>query len=173
MLAIKVQCVCGQRFAFDVEPVNGRMPQSVKCPSCGADGTLAANQSIAETLAGQAVPPAPVIQAAAPLPPPPAAVTAPRLQVAAVAPAPASAPAAPAPLKVGPAGREQEWGPGGEGDTWKWWYYVLAGICIGGYDIWKTYDTGRLKYLGGLFLSVILIAIGIWDFQRKRKLRRR
>jgi hypothetical protein len=64
-----------------------------------------------------------------------------------------------------------EHGPGGEGDTWKWWYYVLAGICIAGYDIWKTYDTGRMKYLGGLFLSVLCIAIGIWDFQRKRRRR--
>lgn len=56
-----------------------------------------------------------------------------------------------------------------DSDTWKWWYYILAGICIGGYDIWMTYDTGRIKYLNGLFLSVLCIAIGIWDFKRKRR----
>jgi len=93
----------------------------------------------------------------------PAAVAA--AQPVTVAPAVAAAPAAAA------ARPEKEWGPGGEGDTWKWWYYVLAGVCLGGYDIWKVYDTGRLKYLGGLFLSVLLIAIGVWDYQRKRKRR--
>ena len=34
-----------------------------------------------------------------------------------------------------------------EADNWKWWYYVLAGICIAGYDIWKTYDTDNNGYL--------------------------
>ena len=38
-MEIKVQCGCGTRFAFDVEPVNGRMPVRVNCPGCGADGT--------------------------------------------------------------------------------------------------------------------------------------
>jgi hypothetical protein len=50
---------------------------------------------------------------------------------------------------------------------------VLAGVCLGGYDIWHTIDTGNLKYLGGLFLAVILIAVGIWDYQRKRNRRTR
>jgi hypothetical protein len=50
MITVKVQCGCGQKFAFDVEPVNGRMPQPVKCPVCGADGTAAANEIIARTL---------------------------------------------------------------------------------------------------------------------------
>ena len=43
-MEIKIQCDCGQRFKFDVEPVNGRMPFVVNCPTCGADGTEKANE---------------------------------------------------------------------------------------------------------------------------------
>jgi hypothetical protein len=60
-------------------------------------------------------------------------------------------------------------GPGGRGDTWKWYYYILAGIGIGGYSVWQAYDQHRIKPLGELFLAGLLIAIGFWDFQRKRK----
>jgi hypothetical protein len=49
MISIKIQCGCGQRYAFDVEPVNGRMTSPVACPSCGADGTVAANAIIAQS----------------------------------------------------------------------------------------------------------------------------
>jgi hypothetical protein len=51
MIPIKIQCGCGQKYAFEVEPLRGRMPQRVECPACGADGTSAANQAIAEQLA--------------------------------------------------------------------------------------------------------------------------
>ncbi|HEV2329848.1 MAG TPA: hypothetical protein VGY56_13780, partial [Verrucomicrobiae bacterium] len=55
MVLVKIQCVCGQKYAFDVEPVNGRMPAAVGCPSCGADGTAAANDFIAQkSVAGSA-----------------------------------------------------------------------------------------------------------------------
>jgi hypothetical protein len=47
MMSLKVQCSCGQKFVFDVEPVNGRMPSAVKCPACGKDATSAANKQIA------------------------------------------------------------------------------------------------------------------------------
>ena len=60
-MELKVQCGCGTKYAFDVEPVNGRMPTSVACPSCGTDGTYAAN----EMLAGM-VQPAPAMAAAMP-----------------------------------------------------------------------------------------------------------
>jgi hypothetical protein len=53
MIPIKIQCECGQRYAFDVEPVNGHMTSSVACPSCGADGTTAANAIIAERAQSQ------------------------------------------------------------------------------------------------------------------------
>src|SRR5882762_4773819 len=50
MMPIKIQCGCGQRYAFDVEPVQGRMPHAVACPVCGADGTAAANEIIAQSM---------------------------------------------------------------------------------------------------------------------------
>jgi hypothetical protein len=43
MPEIKVECDCGQKYKFDVEPVNGRMPFKVNCPSCGNDGTSKAD----------------------------------------------------------------------------------------------------------------------------------
>src|SRR4051812_44194264 len=48
MTAVKVECDCGQRYAFDVEPVHGRMPAPVACPTCGADGTPKANAILAQ-----------------------------------------------------------------------------------------------------------------------------
>jgi hypothetical protein len=50
MLPIKIQCGCGQKYAFDVEPVNGQMPYTVACPVCGVDGTEAANSALAQTM---------------------------------------------------------------------------------------------------------------------------
>jgi hypothetical protein len=50
MIPIKIQCGCGQRYAFDVKPVAGRMPHSVACPVCGLDGTAAANLVISQSL---------------------------------------------------------------------------------------------------------------------------
>jgi hypothetical protein len=55
MISIKIQCGCGQRYAFDVEPVNGLMPHAVACPVCGADGTAAANAFMAQSLPPQPV----------------------------------------------------------------------------------------------------------------------
>jgi outer membrane protein assembly factor BamB len=50
---IKVQCACGAKYSFEVEPLEGRMPFAVNCPTCQADGTEAANQLIAEALASE------------------------------------------------------------------------------------------------------------------------
>ncbi len=44
---VKVACQCGSEYEFEVEPVNGKMPDSVKCPNCSADGTVQANAFIA------------------------------------------------------------------------------------------------------------------------------
>src|SRR5438094_182499 len=52
-IPIKIECECGQHYAFDVEPLNGRMPSSVTCPACGADGTVAANNVICQHLVAQ------------------------------------------------------------------------------------------------------------------------
>jgi len=48
---IKIQCACGAKYSFEVQPAEGRMPFAVNCPACQADGTEAANQMIAETQA--------------------------------------------------------------------------------------------------------------------------
>lgn len=55
MTSIKIECGCGQRYAFDVEPVNGQMPYTVACPVCGADGTSVANEVIAQSFQPVAV----------------------------------------------------------------------------------------------------------------------
>src|SRR5258708_26988352 len=49
-MEIKILCGCGTKYKFDVEPVNGRMPIRVQCPSCNADGTTDANQIIAQKI---------------------------------------------------------------------------------------------------------------------------
>ena len=67
MIPVKIECGCGQPYAFDVEPVNGRMPSTVACPSCGVDGTATANDIIARSLPPQpAVAPAPGVRIAPP-----------------------------------------------------------------------------------------------------------
>ena len=90
-MEIKIECQCGTKFKFDVEPVNGRMPVGIGCPSCQLDATGAANAVIAQQL-GMAAP--------APAAPPPMPATAP-------APAPGlrlsiSRPATPPPTAVPP-----------------------------------------------------------------------
>ena len=77
MILIKIQCGCGQKYAFDVEPINGRMPQRVNCPACRADGTAAANEIIASQLSAPAAPVA--VQNQRPdAPPPPPSQTKPK-----------------------------------------------------------------------------------------------
>jgi uncharacterized protein YxjI len=63
-MEIKIQCGCGTKYKFDVEPVNGRMPTAATCPSCGTNGTTEANQQIAQRLGGGA----PAMTYAAPAP---------------------------------------------------------------------------------------------------------
>lgn len=81
-MEVKILCACGSKYAFEVEPVNGRVPCELRCPKCNANWTDMANAQIAQRM------PQPV---AAPEPMPPAAV---RM----VSAGPASAPPAPAPL---------------------------------------------------------------------------
>jgi hypothetical protein len=84
MIPIKIQCGCGQRYAFDIEPVGNQMPTAVACPTCGADGTAAANDYIAQIVPA----PAPTVRAsAAPL----------RISLAAHSTSPSAAPAPAAP----------------------------------------------------------------------------
>ncbi len=63
MIPIKIHCECGQRYAFDVEPVDGRITSTVACPACGADGTIATNAIIAQNIQPQpAVIPKPAVR---------------------------------------------------------------------------------------------------------------
>jgi hypothetical protein len=71
-MEIKVQCDCGQKYKFDVEPLHGQMPFTVNCPVCGKDGTSRAN-----VLLQQLLPPPPIVTAAVPLSPPPPPAPAP------------------------------------------------------------------------------------------------
>ncbi len=56
IVPVKIRCGCGQKYAFDVYPLNGRMPLPIRCPVCGADGTAAANDAIALALRAQSPP---------------------------------------------------------------------------------------------------------------------
>jgi hypothetical protein len=75
-MLIKLNCPCGTRFSFDVEPVNGQMPFTVACPTCGADGTPAGNAVLMQTVSAQQP------TAASPLVPQPPAAPKARLSVA-------------------------------------------------------------------------------------------
>src|ERR1041385_8849092 len=91
MTSIKIECGCGQRYAFDVEPINGQMPYAIACPICGADGTGAANDVIAQSTQHVAVAGAPGgrLQLHQAMPVSPAVRMAePALQIAAAPPAP-------------------------------------------------------------------------------------
>jgi hypothetical protein len=73
-MELKLICQCGQKYKFDVEPVNGQMPFTVNCPICKLDGTAKANEMLAirtttPPVAGHQVAPPPIFQAAPPLPP--------------------------------------------------------------------------------------------------------
>jgi hypothetical protein len=102
MIELKVQCDCGQKFKFDVEPINGQMPFAVACPICGADGTEKAN-----ALLQQMMPAEPVAQSL--VPPVPGAAQ-PRLRISSAAPAasqelspPLAPPPSGGPLRPAPA----------------------------------------------------------------------
>ena len=56
MIPIKIFCGCGQKYAFEVEPVHGAMPVPVNCPVCRRDGTEEANRIIAKILNGRTQP---------------------------------------------------------------------------------------------------------------------
>ncbi len=108
-MELKVVCNCGQKYKFDVEPVNGRMPMTVNCPVCGMDGTAAANGMLSQMFSN---PPPPIrvaiaaqpADAAFPSPPPPIAAAAPAggLRINRPAPVPVASTAGPPPLPAAP-----------------------------------------------------------------------
>lgn len=147
-MEIKVQCDCGQKFKFDVEPVNGQVPFAVKCPVCGFDGTPRANVILQQLLASAPPPgsnaPAPLfIAAAAPAlapaytpPPAPAPMRPAGLSINRTPP-PQAAPAAE--LDEDIEGKETEDAEGDDDVTetklgWKMWMWIILfiGLAIGG-----------------------------------------
>jgi len=94
-MEMKVVCDCGQKYAFEVEPVNGQMPAVINCPSCGADGTHAANDILSQILPDPSppLPVAPAVEPAAPVG---------GLRINRASPAPMSATAGAPPLPAAP-----------------------------------------------------------------------
>jgi hypothetical protein len=90
-MELKVHCDCGQKYKFDVEPVNNQMPFTVACPICKRDGTPKANAMLQQMALFK---PVETVPAATSMAPPPAPA---RLSISS---APASA--APAPVPIAP-----------------------------------------------------------------------
>ncbi len=88
-MELKVVCYCGQKYKFDVEPVNGHMPYPISCPVCGVDGTTLANQLINQQSSSSIPPPLPAMAAPA-APTPVMAAPAMATPLVAAAPAPVS-----------------------------------------------------------------------------------
>lgn len=65
-MQLKILCGCGTKYKFEVEPINGRMPQRVQCPNCGADGTMDADLVLAREFPSASQPSAPPPPAAKP-----------------------------------------------------------------------------------------------------------
>jgi len=119
MIELKVHCDCGQKYKFDVEPVNNQMPFTVACPICQRDGTAKANAMLQQmavfkpiepepaSAPSPAVPPPFIPRQAAPppiAPPPPPAPGRLRVNVTAPVAAPASPAATDTPRLLVPAG---------------------------------------------------------------------
>ena len=70
-MELKLICQCGQKYKFDVQPVNGRMPFTVNCPICNRDGTAAANDMLARGLTAPPLVMQPSVSTVSSAPPPP------------------------------------------------------------------------------------------------------
>lgn len=132
-MELKVQCDCGQKYKFDVEPVNGQMPFVVNCPVCGVDGTAKANAMLQ-----QLFPPSPVVAAISAPAPAPAPMRPASLRINRPEP-----PAATAPDENAIDGEDSEDDSGNVREFklgWKIWAIVAVFICIGllsSFDKWS------------------------------------
>jgi hypothetical protein len=137
-MELKLVCDCGQKYKFDVEPVNGRMPMKVNCPVCGTDGTDAANDILSQTFsnAAQPIPGGPAIQIAATPAPPVATAASPAGGLRLNRPAPAPAVVNPPPIPSAP-GPITPLRPLSAKPNLTWYQYIWIGlplllIAIGG-----------------------------------------
>lgn len=88
MIYVKIVCPCGQKYAFDVLPVDNRMPSPVKCPVCRADGTAAANEILAQKTMGiSPAPPVPMVPSTPPAMKIPSVYDVPSVQIPMAVPA--------------------------------------------------------------------------------------
>ncbi len=53
-MELKLRCACGQKIAFEAEPVDGRLPFDLQCPACSASLNEPANAEIASHAAAMA-----------------------------------------------------------------------------------------------------------------------
>lgn len=87
----------------------------------------------------------------------------------------------------------QETQPRKKGDTWKWWYYVLAGLAAGAGTVYEYFSLTRFEQEGGTrtmnrvialiydavgkwgvvgigaVVSVLLVAVGLWSLCGKKR----
>ncbi len=82
-------------------------------------------------------------------------------------PAPAF-PTAPAPASAAPAAQDPKAEDESPGSKWKWWHFMLAGVGIIAYTVWRFVETHNLKGSSGIILGIICVALG-WGMRPKPK----
>ena len=170
MTELKVECDCGQRYKFNVEPVNGQMPFTVNCPACGVDGTQKANVLLQQSAAvadAFAAPPAIAPAAAPAIAPAPG----PRLRVNIPAHSPSGSvppPVAPPP-SIGPLGagllRAGAAGPAEPAKKPNFWMGILGaflGALVGGTLYYFILTVFGLKSLFSLGMASLALLLFVW-----------
>ena len=144
MTELKVLCGCGQKFKFDVEPVNGRMSFTVNCPVCGIDGTPAANAMLAQQLPAQ------------PMPPPPPAATRMQISRPVEVATPVAAPPLIAPLPSAAIGAMVKKAPKSKGEfnLGLGTLGALLGAGIGAGIMYRLLPMGRISFSRCLVLAL-------------------
>ena len=81
-------------------------------------------------------------------------------------PAPVAA-ATPAPASPSSSTPEQKQEDDSPASKWKWWHFMLAGVGIIAYTVWRFVETRNLKGASGIILGIICIALG-WGMRPKK-----
>lgn len=170
-MELKIQCNCGTKFKFEFEPVNGRVPFAVVCPSCKTDATEFTNSWVAQQLGITTT--QTVAAEPAPATPPASEPSRPKLRIGSSSHAPAPAPSAAepegvvaAPVAAPPpkaaflpnSGAYANLTPPDEGLTPKF-FYGLAGAVAGtalGCAIWYV-----IFHFTGLNLRLFALIVGV------------